>query len=268
LARGRAGDPGELRNTAGPRKWSAWKFDWSGLDLPVWDVEGDAPDGLVIVLSHGWGDSRIGGLSRAAGMAPFASRLILWDMPGHGEAPGTCSLGTREVEALLALIERVGGQVALYGWSLGAGVSIAAAAQSAAVSAVIAEAPYRLAPTPARNVLQSIGMPWRVNLPLAMWLLGSRFGVGPNWTGFDRVAIAAKLHVPLLVIHGQQDDICPIQDGRGIVAGAKSTGTMCEVANGGHHSLWTDPDAAPVCAGAVEIFLKGVMARPLATPLN
>src|SRR5438067_981099 len=65
LARGRPGDPGELDlGPRGKRPWSAWNFQWQGLDLPVWDIEGDKPDGPVFILSHGWGDSRIGGLTR------------------------------------------------------------------------------------------------------------------------------------------------------------------------------------------------------------
>src|SRR4051794_37254269 len=55
LARSRPGDPGQLPpGPRGARKWSAWKFEWGGLSLPVWDIEGDAPEGPVMILSHGW----------------------------------------------------------------------------------------------------------------------------------------------------------------------------------------------------------------------
>jgi pimeloyl-ACP methyl ester carboxylesterase len=265
LARNRAGDPGEL--DAGPRgkhRWSAWNLRWRNLDLPVWDIEGDKPDGPVIILSHGWGDSRIGGLTRTPALAAFASRLILWDMPGHGEAPGTCSLGNYEVESLLALVDRVGSPAILYGWSLGAGVSIAAAARldPARVSAVIAEAPYRLPQTPARNVLRSFGLPWRINLPLALTILGVRFGIGPKWRGFDRAELAAGLRVPLLVIHGAQDDICPVQDGRDIAQAAKGPHEMIELDDAGHHSLWTDAKSSEGCAAAVDRFLSALCNNP------
>src|SRR5438045_2944805 len=59
LARNRPGDPGELDpGPNGKRKWTSWTLRWRGLDLPVWDIEGDKPDGPVFILSHGWGDSR------------------------------------------------------------------------------------------------------------------------------------------------------------------------------------------------------------------
>src|SRR5688500_2579054 len=96
VARGRPGDPSEL---AGPgRAFSAWSFGSRGRTFEVWDIPGDGgPGAPVLILSHGWADSRLGGLTRVPFLAPVASRLIVWDLAGHGEAPGVCTLGTREV---------------------------------------------------------------------------------------------------------------------------------------------------------------------------
>src|SRR5512144_1917979 len=73
LARGRPGDPGELDpGPRGKRPSSSWSVQHGGLDLPVWDIEGDRPDGPIMILSHGWGDSRIGGLTRTPPLAAHA----------------------------------------------------------------------------------------------------------------------------------------------------------------------------------------------------
>src|SRR5438128_946292 len=57
LARGRPGDPAELPpGPSGKRSSSQWTVRWRGTDLPVWDIQGDAPQGPVVILSHGWGD--------------------------------------------------------------------------------------------------------------------------------------------------------------------------------------------------------------------
>lgn len=264
VSRGRPGDPGELPpGPSGPRTYDEWTLGFGSLALPVWDIPGDDPRGPVIVLTHGWGDSRVGALSRVQLLAPLASRLIAWDMPGQGDAPGTCSLGTREVAALLALIERVGRDrpLVLFGWSLGGGVSIAAAARTPGLHAVIAEAPYRLPPTPARNVLDGFGYPWRLNLPAALALLGWRLGVGPRWEGFDRAELARSLTAPLLVLHGDADDVCPIEDGRCIAASAPH-GRLVTIAGGGHHGLWTDGATAHLCVSAVREFLAGIAPEP------
>lgn len=260
VARGRPGDPSELPGPA--RAWRSWSVRSRGLELPVWEVEGDAPRGPVLVLTHGWGDSRIGGLARLSHLARLASRLILWDLPAHGEAPGLCRLGTAEEADLLALIDQLSPRqigederprLVLYGWSLGAGLSIVAAASDDRIAAVIAEAPYRLPQTPAINVMRARALPWRTNLPPAFWLLGVLFGVGPRWAAFDRAAHAAALRCPLLVLHGEEDAISPPEDGRAI-AEAAPQGRMAMIAGGGHNDLWTEPPLAEACIGAIAAF--------------
>lgn len=265
LARGKPTMPGELDRALEVRVWG---LTHGGVTLPVWECRGRRATGPTVVVTHGWGDSRFTMLPRVDRLADVASRVIVWDLPGHGEAPGTCGLGTREAGALVQLMQEAseGGRVVLYGFSLGAGVTLEAAARSPElVDGVIAEAPYRLAVTPARNVIRSTGMPWRWNVPAAFAWLGWRLGVGAAWRGFDRAAWAARVGearvkgpnpegVPLLVIHGERDEVCPLADGREIaVAGG---GTLVVVPEAGHLDLWDEP-AATATWGAVERFLGG-----------
>ncbi|MCC6426873.1 MAG: alpha/beta fold hydrolase [Phycisphaerales bacterium] len=268
VARERPGDPSEIPAPDGPLQFEEWILESRNLKLPVWDIRGRSPVGPVVILSHGWGDSRIGALSRIPELARLASRVIAWDLPGHGESTGTCSLGTREVDDLLALLARIrepNSRIVLYGWSLGAGVSIAAAARDVRerpfrIDAVIAEAPYRLAPTPARNVLRQRRLPSSWNVPPAFWLLGLDFKVGPSWLrkgGFDRAVLAGRLQCPLLVIHGYQDEICPVDDGRQIAAAAKD-GKIAIIEGAGHFGLWTDEAHAGATVAAVTTFLARV----------
>lgn len=267
LARGRPGDPSEIAPPLGPLTFQSWRFESRGATLPVWDVAGNRSDGPVVVLAHGWGDSRIGALSRAAVLAPHCSRLILWDMPGHGEAPGVCALGLGEVDDLVALLEvlrrdrELAAPVVLMGWSLGAGVSIAAAAaRPGLVGAVIAENPYRLASTPARNVLAGAHLPYRLNLPLAMALHALRLGWrardldGPR---FDRAGLARGLGCPLLVLAGERDVVSPAADGRAIaLAGG---GRFVLVPGGEHHGLWTNPVSSGVMGRECGAFLDATI---------
>lgn len=260
LARGRPGTPAELD---GRPAFEEWTFKSRGLELPVWDIRGLLPagEGPTAVMTHGWGDSRIGALLRVPALLPCCSRLVLWDLPGHGESPGRCTLGTREVEDLLALIDRVGdtaGPVVLFGWSLGAGISIAAAAGGlTGVSGVIAEAVYRLPSTPARNVLRVRRLPYRWNLGPALMCIGLDAGAGPKWRGFDRAVHASGLRCPLLVIHGALDEVCPVEDGRAIAAAAPR-GRILEFPDAGHFGLWSDERFAKVCAAEVAEFLLAI----------
>ncbi len=266
----RPGDPSEIPPPRGPRPYTNWPLRSRGRDLPVWDIPAENPRGPVIIFTHGWGDSRIGSLSRAAELLTSASRLILWDLPGHGEAPGSSALGTHEVQDLLNLIAKVrepGVEIVLFGWSMGAAISIAAAARDvnhrkARIAGVIAEAPFRHPRTPARNILKSRNLPHTWNLIPAMWLLGLEFRIGPTWRGhggFDTVTLAARLDCPLLVIHGALDEHCPIEDGREIAAAAKS-GAIEELPTAGHHGIWTNPQHTTQARAATEKFLRSLRA--------
>ncbi len=266
VARNMPGDPGELPV---PRQYEEWtaacRIGRRTHNLPVWDIEGDDPSGPVIVCSPGWGDAKVGSLVRIEALTPVASRVIAWDPPGHGEAPGKCLLGTREHEALESIIDQLTDDaqqrgVVLYGWSLGAGVSIAAAgamAGDARIRGVIAEAPYRLPTTPAFNVLRNAGLPWRINGQLAFQLLGVELGVGPFWKGFDRVIHAQRMSQPLLVMHGAHDEVCPADDGRAI-ASAAERGLFLSIEGGHHNDLWTDERFRPQCVHAVRDFIMSL----------
>jgi pimeloyl-ACP methyl ester carboxylesterase len=250
---------------AEPLQFESWQLNWRHLSLPVWDIVGGDRRGPMIIMTHGWGESRVKSLSRISTVAPYAARIIAWDLPGHGDARGICSLGTAEVDALLSLMDAMVGdgkqRVVLMGWSLGAGVSIAAsAARADIVLGVIAEAPYRVPPTPARNVLRMMRMPYRTTLSPAMWMLGMRLAWSPTWNGrngrpgFDRVEHASRLDCPLLVIHGERDEVCPVDDGREIAAAAPH-GRLMLVADGGHQTLWEDEATRAKCEREVAAVL-------------
>lgn len=241
VARAKPGDPSEADP---PRRFESWDFPSRGRALPVWEVSGDDPTGPVVIVTHGWGDSRIGVLSRLPALAPVASRIIAWDSPGHGESPGLCSLGTGEVDDLCGLIERVGAsRTVLYGWSLGAGVSLSATARlNRPPLLVIAETPYRVPHTPAEAVARQRGLP-------ALWLVRPALLIlRIAWPGlraepFDRLEIAKSVRSPILIVHGSEDDVCPIADGRQIAEAACAA--VIEVAGAGHNNLWNNEEWTP-----------------------
>ena len=253
VARGVPGDPSEM--ASGSRAFEAWAFRGRGLEFPVWDVPGDKAGGPVVIMTSGWADSRVGGLVRLGCVLPSASRVILWDMPGHGEAPGICRLGVSEVDDLLALIEHLKvKRPVLFGWSLGAGVSIAAAARLGdSIGGVIAETPYRMARTPARNVMRLRGLPDGILIGPAFAVLRAMLGNGLSDESFDRATLAAKVTVPVLVAHGDADEVCPVEDGRAIAAACE--GEMIVVPGGKHNDLWTEPRNAAVISARIADFI-------------
>lgn len=254
LAKGRASNPMEMEP---PRAYETWSVRRRGVDLPVWDVRGDVAGGETLVLTPGWSDSRVTMLGRVGVLARVVGRVVVWDPPGHGEAGGRCELGAREWEDLLAIAERAdedGRGVLLYGYSMGAGISLAAASQGRAglVKGVIAEAPYRRPDTPARNVLHRSGLPWRLTLPVALGLSGVRAGVGWRWRGFDREALAGEVHrrgIGVLVLVGEEDGVCPPAESSAVAMAGR--GKLVVIPGAGHADLWDDAWRAGACLEAV-----------------
>lgn len=283
LARGRPGDPSELPAS---RAFVSWTLSHERDSLSVWDIPGDDPRGSVFIMLHGWGDSRLGALSRLPAVLPVASRVIAVDLPGHGESPGVSGLGYRDAEIVVALLgtiaresiasrdaeegpaqESAGASLrfVFFGWSMGAGIAIDAAARladDARVAGVIAEAPYRLAVTPARNMLRVRALPSGWNLRGALGIVRLASGVGgvDAHRPFDRAALAARVAVPMLVIHGELDEISPIEDGRAIAA-ATPRARLIELAGASHYGLWSDPDTSERLAREVREFVRSCMGR-------
>ncbi|MGD9689382.1 MAG: alpha/beta hydrolase [Phycisphaerales bacterium] len=279
LARGMPGAPDELGPAQGwtgnaPR-WRAWELRHAGARMPVWEIDGARADGPVVILTHGWGESRVHSLPRVAAWNGAASRVIAWDLRGHGEASGRCALGTTEVEDLLALIDAVSARpetttggptsggargVVLHGFSLGAGVSIAAAGRDGRVSAVIAEAPYRVPRTPAAAVMARAGIARGVvgrlvlsgALRAARWMLGS----GLDDRAFDRARLAHGVRCPLLVLRGSLDDIVPRADAQAIAESCAS-GALVEVPGAGHVDLWTEARHRESAVAAIRALADG-----------
>ena len=276
LARNRPGDPGELRGVyqvdgampvgEWPRPFDAWSFKHQGATIPLWRVAGDEPNGPVAIMTHGWGDSRIGALSRVPYFARHCRACVMWDMPGQGDATGRCTLGVREAEFLRALIgevTRVDGEVdlMLVGWSMGAGVSLIAANDPALlprIKRIVIEAPYRLAYTPAASVLRLRGLPSNWVLRAALGILGTWYGIGARWRGFDRAEHAAKVACPMLVLHGDHDEICPLEDAQEIAKAGRAT--LAVIPNASHNGMWTDPASLAHAVMALDAFM-GVNGR-------
>ena len=276
VARNKPGDPGELPN---PRAFDAYtlNLEIAPPTTPVWNIDGDDPRGPVVIYTPGWGDSRLGVLPRLTGLAPNASRIIAWDPPAHGEAQSKCFLGTREDRILRQLIDHAHNTypdrpVILYGASLGGGVSIVCAANQdcpPCVAGVISEAAYRFPWVPARNVIRMSNLPWAINGPLAFAYLAFRLRAGYKFSrahrcsgggveGFDRAKHAAHLRVPLLLIHGDHDEVCPIEDSQVMHDAAHASGASAQlvVVNGGsHNDLWTNEDSLHTVAHAVSDFI-------------
>ncbi len=244
LSRNLPGDPSELDV---PIPFEERTVKGANGDLSLWILQGKNADGPRVVMTHGWGSSRQGGLKRIVPMLEHASHVVLWDLPGHGDSDSIVRLGSSEHHELARVLESLEPDqpTVLYGWSMGSGITLAFAKAfhkepvSSCIIALICESPYIDAITPARNVIRLRGVPYRLNLKPAILLLGTFFGVGPSWRGFARDQIAKDIRLPILILHGDADPVSPIADAKQIASAAPNA-QLVTIEAGGHNNLWSD----------------------------
>ena len=215
-----------------------------GSASPGWIVKGAAADGPVAVVVHGHRDSRYGSLYRAQMLRPYVRATVVFDLPGHGDAAApSCKMGQREPTDVVAVLDGLppelveGRGVVLLGYSMGGVIAVqTAAAYADRFAGVIACAPYRVWDEGLRGQMRRRRLPqWPMVglVGLALRLAGGRLGQRP---GFDLAADAARFADPLLVLHGDADDICPLDAGRR-VAEAAPRGTLAVIPGGTHNQL-------------------------------
>lgn len=262
ISRSRPSSPSELTP---PLAFHEFTLSSHGQTLRCWHVTGGTPANSTLILTHGWGDSCLTMLERIEQLAPHFASILVWDLPGHGASSGKCTLGTSEHQHIPNLVSSLAKDparsITLFGYSLGAGITIQAAAewntQLPPLKALILEAPYRFPITPAANVMHSIAAPWRINLQLALTCIGLDLGYGPGFARsprFDRAALAAHVKAPTLILHGTADTICPMQDSRDIAAAIPHS-TLIAIENAGHTDLWSRPETRRQALAAIHTLL-------------
>lgn len=208
---------------------------------PVWRIEGDGPADTAMIVTHGFGDSRYGALTWLSAIKQVAGLIIVYDARAHGESTARrAGITATERDDLIELIEGLDlpPRVVLFGYSMGAVISISAAGAlpehlRSRVVGVIADGPYRKPMEPVIGHLRQSRYPaypmvWLVDAHIWFWL--------NKYTPFDRAQQAAAMTCPLLVLHGTADTICKYTSAQEIAA-ATPHGELITFDDGGHLDL-------------------------------
>jgi len=198
-----------------------------GLELLSWHA-GAAPDKPTVVLFQG----NAGNIEhRGYKVRPFLNAgygVMLVGYRGYGGNPGRPGEQGLYADARAALdyLENSGvgsGRIVLYGESLGSGVAVRMAAERAAadrpVAAVVLEAPF-----PSIGEVAAHYYPF---IPVR-WLLKDRF---------ESAAIIASVGAPVLVVHGEQDEVIPVRFGKTLYEAAEQPKQGHWVRDAGHNDL-------------------------------
>ena len=205
----------------------------AGLGLPFEDVEVETADGVRI---HGWyvpGPRRAALLYSHGNAGNVSHRLpklralhdrlglsvLIFDYRGYGRSAGVPSeAGTyADARAMRAWLERrAAGPVVYLGASLGAAVAVALAAETPP-AALVLEAPFA-----------SVQAMANATVPGAGWLFRTRY---------DSVGAVGRVRAPVLVFHGDADEVVPHRQGRAVFDAAAEPKTFVTIAGGHHNDL-------------------------------
>ena len=195
------------------------------------------------VILHGWG-------SHAPRFAPLAEALVAagWrvlapDAPGHGKSAGATSSLPQFIAALDAVSLRLGPFQAAIGHSLGA-LAIALWLADPAMDAgrkphkavLISMPPGAPFLIDAFNQIFGVGAATRARMAT---LFRQRFGADPEQ--FTCLPGAARLGVPVMLVHDRNDDVIPIEYSGEL--SLRIPGSLLHSTKGmGHSGLLRDPD--------------------------
>ncbi len=214
--------------------------DWARLSrLPlqeVWFEAGDrtglfgwyvAPPGsrTTLLWCHGNAGNIINRLENLVELYKHGFSVFLFDYRGYGRSEGRPSEEGLYQDALAAYTyltdnRRVASEgLVIFGRSLGGAVAAEIASQQPAAGLVLESA---FPSVEALAKFHYLGLP-------VHWLLGARF------TLVDRLP---RISVPILVIHGDRDDIVPLQLGQQVFDAARDPKTFYLVSGAGHNDLY------------------------------
>ncbi|MCC6356970.1 MAG: alpha/beta fold hydrolase [Verrucomicrobiae bacterium] len=241
-----------------------------GKHAPAWLVKGRATAAPVLVVCHGWSESRYVMLKRLPLWSELFSAVLLYDLRAHGDSPHrTCGGGSPEADDLRAILEQLPAHltdtrpIVLLGLSMGASIAMQAVARddlSPKPIALIAEGAYRHRLTPVAGYLRQRRWPtWPfVNLVgLYMSLFPTRFGPLDNLPRMEKVTL------PILFIHGQLDAMCPLADVQALVQHAPSA--RCVIFRGADHLNMAEIDPR-IYQSAIQDFLQSLKQPQSPTP--
>ncbi|HEX5042854.1 MAG TPA: alpha/beta fold hydrolase [Candidatus Polarisedimenticolaceae bacterium] len=216
----------------GPRPMKAWHV------RPEGSVRGTA------VFVHGWSSDggRMAPLARPLLRAGIAALLL--DLPGHGRTgPAEAYHAALMVEDLRAVADHLNGaRAALLGYSFGGIGAIVSAATDPRWSALVVVASAE-GPMEATEVyLERKGIP-------ARWFRRTLHRSARRLVGVDPDAFRGRAHlpslgVPVLFVHGTDDEVVPFAHAERLFAAARpGMAELVRVEGAGHDALLTRIEA-------------------------
>jgi pimeloyl-ACP methyl ester carboxylesterase len=224
----------------------------AGVTLKGWRLPATGPKRGTLIYLHGIADNRMSGTGVAERFAQKGFDVVAYDSRAHGESGGdACTYGYHEKSDLIRVLEMIDTRpVVLFGVSLGAAVALQATAVTDRVAAVVAAEVFSDLSTVVRERAPVFLTERNIQKALVLAERQAAFQV----RDVSPVAAAARIHVPVLLIHGARDRHTPPDHSRRVFDALRGPKRLILVPEAGHNeslkgSVWRE----------IEEWLDGVL---------
>lgn len=215
-------------------------------------LEPENPNGSAVVVCHGIRHDKNSGVRYVQYLLRDGYTLLLIDFRNHGESDGTfTTYGYYEKHDLLAAVRylrervQVKGRIGVIGASMGASITLMAAAECEDIGAIVLDSPFAsLRDICSHGVRRITGLPEvLLHLPLKLaylWLLTFEHCDVP---AVEPAESAKEVHCPMFLIHGGEDPVIPVSHSRIIYNNAAVEKDLWIIDDVGHLGVYLkDPE--------------------------
>lgn len=227
-------------------------------------------NGAVIVFVHGLGGNRANLLPNAAILHQAGFGAMLIDLRSHGESEGElATFGLSEVNDVRGAVQwleaRGDWRLGILGQSMGASTTMLSAAAIPELQAVVEECGFTsMSDNISSGVRELAHLPPFPFAPLIqMW--------GEQQSGFDIDAVRPVDAVPkiaprpLLIVHGDEDRLVPVENAHAIFAAAGEPKELLILPGVGHRNF-VEPGGATYAEAITRFFTTHLGAQTAAPP--
>jgi len=208
-----------------------------GGELEVWRIEPEGRSKGIVVLAHGWSRNRDRMVQRARLFGEMGFTTVIHSSRDHGlSSPHHFMNAVRFAEDIEVVLNWLDEPVLLYGHSAGAaGAIIAASRNSGRVSLLFLEGCYARTKEALRSLYRNYNLIFGILFGpmIVLWMdIFYRF----RMESVSPARLASHLNIPVLIIHGQNDQNFPLHHAWRLRDGFPPGRAVLFVAKGADHS--------------------------------
>ena len=206
---------------------------------------GPSENAATLILLHGWSRNVERMLPFIRKLHPAGCNLLAFDARSHGrsDADGNSNMlkFSEDIRAAIDEAVRRGAdpeRLGVFGHSVGGAASIHAAAHDPRIHAVVTVGAFAHPGILMRADLRKKGMP---GILVTLILAYVQHTIGATFDEIAPEAQIGRIEVPVLLVHGERDDVVPLEHAHRLAAAAGPNVTLLTLPKRGHSNCSGDP---------------------------